>query len=584
MRLLALLFFWITASSTGAQAEPFQLTRSVLAHPPYHGQVPPKSAVVFSTRFPRPEAFEAAKAFGATRIEWVYSMDSQYVSRLRVIAPWFGGTLNANGTPGGLPTEDGYAKDFDGQTVKAPWMSGWDGRWLSVAHPDSRKLLLDQAKQYAALNAASLHFDDPVFEYYAGLHQAGDFNPATLRAFPEFLANYPDRQAVRKAGLEGFSGDYRELLRERFQVRDRQDYLRRWRTFPTSSLWLAHLRASVHSFFLQLRSELKNAQRRELPISMNLTELIEPSSNNPHFFLAALADYSMAESQIRDYSRMVSQAATARALGMGYIASLRPQDKDENRAAIASLYAMGAPVVVPWDVYTGSDAQGKATRYFGTSADYGDLYKFVRTHSSLLDGFEPATVVGVVADVNYTPVAAIRSAVALLAERQIPFAFVPVDRGQRYPIEATRIERLKSLVVLDGVDDRDQRALAALDLPQVRNDTINAAWQEQMRPFILSPGAERVRLFPRAFGGDPSRLVIHVVDTSAAPLNGSERECRRRLGVKRGMVPDWQRASAQWATSVRKVAVTVDSSPDGVFVTLPTCPLWGILEIKATIR
>jgi hypothetical protein len=49
-------------------------------------------------------------------------------------------------------------------------------------------------------------------------------------------------------------------------------------------------------------------------------------------------------------------------------------------------YACGGHLIVPWDVYTGSSSP----RYYGKPEQYADLYKFVRDHSRLIDGYEDA--------------------------------------------------------------------------------------------------------------------------------------------------------------------------------------------------
>jgi hypothetical protein len=49
-------------------------------------------------------------------------------------------------------------------------------------------------------------------------------------------------------------------------------------------------------------------------------------------------------------------------------------------------YACGGHLIVPWDVYTGSNSP----RYYGKPEQYADLYKFVRDHFQLFDGYEDA--------------------------------------------------------------------------------------------------------------------------------------------------------------------------------------------------
>jgi hypothetical protein len=63
-----------------------------------------------------------------------------------------------------------------------------------------------------------------------------------------------------------------------------------------------------------------------------------------------------------------------------------PTEVALTRRAIAMCYASGGHLIVPWDVYTGSNSP----RYYGKPEQYADLYKFVRDHSQLIDGHEDA--------------------------------------------------------------------------------------------------------------------------------------------------------------------------------------------------
>ena len=52
------------------------------------------------------------------------------------------------------------------------------------------------------------------------------------------------------------------------------------------------------------------------------------------------------------------------------------------RTSIAFSYALGAQMMVPWDIYLPTP---HAARYYGLASQYGDLYAFVRAHAELLD-------------------------------------------------------------------------------------------------------------------------------------------------------------------------------------------------------
>jgi len=55
------------------------------------------------------------------------------------------------------------------------------------------------------------------------------------------------------------------------------------------------------------------------------------------------------------------------------------------RSCIGTTYAMGGLMTVPWDVWQNNNG---GPRYFGSTADYADIYGFVRAIPELFDGYE----------------------------------------------------------------------------------------------------------------------------------------------------------------------------------------------------
>lgn len=176
---------------------------------------------------------------------------------------------------------------------------------------------------------------------------------------------------------------------------------------------------------------------------MNLSALYEPLESNPSFFLTPLADYAMAETPIEDHAQRVSQAATARALGLGFVPSRRPRSTAENRVAIATLYALGGQPIGPWDVYVGHDARGLAKRFFGRPQDDADLDHFVRANGDLLDRRETAVQVGLVVPVDKGQRDRIKHLVRRLTDHGVNMAFVPVG-GSRESFLRADPERLRT--------------------------------------------------------------------------------------------------------------------------------------------
>jgi hypothetical protein len=538
--------------------------------------------VIFSTRQKRPEAIEAARAFGATRSEWTYAQQPDFVAELRKVTPWFGGTINANVK---LPDGTGLALGFDDEVLVAPWMKAWGSPWVTTTHPITQRALAAQVERFIALGARSIQVDDPRLQVFAAERLGGDFNPATLAGFPAWLKSSADPQRVAAAGLAGFSGNYRDFLRERHGVRDSADYRKRFRSFPSTPLWLDYLRSTVTDHFGRLRQQAAAAAGRPVPLSMNLGDEVMPLETSAFYFLTAAADYALAETRTDNWPRMVSQAATLRALGVGWAPSLMPRELADNRLAIASLYALGGTAVVPWDTYAGNDAKGLPKRYYGTPQEYGDLYRFVRSHAAQLDGFEPAAVVGIVVPVDRAEEKPLLALVRRLAGQSIPFVYVPVGGQARHVADPARLRHLKLLVSTHADADLPAGVVAALDqsgVPRRTAAALTGADLAPLRPFVLAPGAEALRLLPRADPARPGALMLHVVDTRRGAPGADDESCRTRLGIRKDALDAGGVASATWNRLGGTRPVQVDSNPSSahVFFTLEGCSLWGVLEVR----
>lgn len=556
------------------------LVRGAEVHPPYQGPVPAKSDIIFTTRFKRDEALGVARDFGATRIEWVYSSDADYVRQLLGVAPWFGGTVNANGP---LPDEQGFARDFDGNVIVVPWMKGWNGRWITTNSPQTRQVLAEQVQRFIELGAKSIQVDDPILQMHPALFQGGDFNPATLGGFERYVTHRPDKDVVAAAGLKGFQGDYREYLKKVHGVKDTADYIKRFRSFPSTRVWLDYLRDSVELHYSLLRDKLHKAG---VALSMNLTQLTTPDESYRSFFLTPFPDYAVVETHIKEYPTLLSQAATMRSLGIGFVPSIQPLELADNRVALATAFALGAPPMVPWDTYIGNDDKGKAKRYFGKAGELSDIYRFAREHRELLDGRELDAVVGIVVPVDKFKgkAAQVKDLIDRLAALQIPFAFVPTGGTVRQlPFDASRLEHFKALVVTHGEADYDAATVAALRRTRVQRLGLaqaDGAMLAGLQPFQLAPGAETVRLFPRSAPGQSKQLELHLVDTTQGAWPVAETACKRRLAIRNEFLGDARVVSATWTTGGTRRRLDVDRTPRATLVSVDDCPLWGVVQLQ----
>lgn len=560
----------------------WSLVDGARVHPDYRGPTPKKSAVVFSSRSKRPDAIDQIRAFGATRVEWVYSFDPDFTAALKRETGWFGGSLNAN-IP--LDSDAGMAKDFDGNTLVHPRMKAWGGKWNTTTHPETQRATWSRTTRYLDLGVDSIQFDDPLLQLYSAYLWGGDFNPSTLAGFDNYLKNHPNQDALAVHGLAGMRGDYREFLIQRHAVKDAKDYARRRHTFPSTKIWIEYLQHSVIQHFTDLRRHMNTTRGSVVPLSMNLGNLNRPDENQWHFFLASLADYAMAETPINKTSELQMRALTARALGIGFVPSLKPLSIARNRVAIATLYALGAVPIVPWDVYTGNDETGQPKRVFGTQEEYGDLYRFVRTNAELFDNLEQTAVIGIPVPVDNFDKVAVDAVADKLFQRRIPFAFILAGgRERKFAIDAARATQPKLLLLVNSDADfnvANRRALHSLPVPPITADLLSNSMLQSLSPFIVAGNAVDLKLYPRARAiAEPNRLVVHVVDEARGEPGPVDPGCKHRIGIKKSFLGNRDLRSVTWNAGAESVLLDLSDSPTAIFFTVPHCGLWGVLTIS----
>jgi hypothetical protein len=415
-------------------------------HPAAPAFAPRGSDVVFSTRSERPDSLSAIEAFQATRVEWVYSADRNFIRNVQERAETFGGTLNANVK---TTNDVGVAVDFDGKPIVAPWMTSWGAKWVTTTHPETRSALFAWGKRYLDAGANVLHVDDPALQ--AGtVEWGGDFNEGTLSGFRTYLKNSIAVEQRKALGIEDIDTfNYREYLKTRFGIRSKEQYVIRLKTLPSTEIWRRYLQDSVRAYFHEFRGVMNSYAGRPVALSMNA---LLTSMDSPHLFLAGIPDYVIVETHVDSVPRALLRAATAKALGVGFVPSLIPQNVPDTRTAIATYYALGANPLVPWDVFMGADSKGAKPRYFGKVEDYGDLFAFVRRYPHLFDDVVAAKPIGVIVSLGDYRHGEVLSLVESLASRAIPFSLIPVGSrdGISFPLTREALKKHAAFVVIGG--------------------------------------------------------------------------------------------------------------------------------------
>ncbi len=347
---------------------------------------PPPSAVCFSTRWERPrdgddphDSFRTAAAFHATHFVWVYSLHEEFVAAVKDGGYGFQGAINSVSPDWPEMTRRrGRILDLDGRPVAAPWMRGWEGYWGCVNSPDWRTSYLAYAKRSIDVGAESLQMDDPPCNF-AAVAWGGCFCRHCMAGFPAHLAAATTPAERAEMGLEDLDAfDYGEYLRAAGAPVG--DAFARWND-PLKPHFIEFQRQSVADFYAWVRPEIDRHAGRRVPMSSN-------NYDGRWSFPYDLFDFGMAELPPRSATpaALYERFAAAHDRGKTQVFTFVSDDPALTRRVIATSYACGGHTIVPWDVYMGSDVP----RYFGRPEDYADLYRFVRDHADLIDGYEDA--------------------------------------------------------------------------------------------------------------------------------------------------------------------------------------------------
>ncbi|MCS7239073.1 MAG: nucleoside hydrolase, partial [Thermoguttaceae bacterium] len=377
------------AADDGARPRLFAEFVSAQARP---ASAPMLSGVCFSSRWVHPtgpsdpfDTFQIAEQFAATDFVWTYSLDPEFVKR----AKQFGGRvfLAINSLvpdePDGNTRRRGRIVDLNGNPVTAPWMRSSGERWWGcVNSPEYRASYLGYAKRCIDAGCDGLQMDDPLTNLHA-VQWGACFCEHCMVGFRQFLLSQQEQLNLAELGISDLTSfDYRQYLRE--QKAPVGDAFRQYHGGKLKELFVQFQRQSVERFFHDMRAAIDAYAGRHVPFASNN---YRGSWDFPYdLFEIGMAELPQKDATPANMYRLFSEARQRR---KHQIFTLVPAAADGSevhvtRCAIATSYACGGHLIVPWDVYTGPNKP----RYFGKPEQYADLYQFVRRNQHLFDGFQ----------------------------------------------------------------------------------------------------------------------------------------------------------------------------------------------------
>lgn len=546
-------------------------TRNVLPRKPL--RTPLGGDVIFSARRAQPEAAQIAQSFRANRIEWVYSTDAGFVANTKLKGYAVGLTLNANPIVEG---DDGYARNFDGDVVIAPWMKTWGAKWATSTSAKTTSVLLENARRLVAVGADSIQFDDPALQYASATWANGDFSPSSLEGFSKFIQRADVATAATRAGLRpGSPETYKEFVTRTYGVNSAAEYARRRGTFSSTPIWEYYLMSSVREFHASLKKLLATEKSKYTPLSFNLN--VQPDERS--LFIADIPDYLITESHDFDPASIATRTATTRAIPTGYVASLVPKDTNSTRASIALHYAHGAPVVVPWDVYMPDIAGIAQTRFFAKAQDFTDIFDFVRQNRQLLDHADVPPFVQIAIPLANPNKKELRRIVDILTQHSIPFVF-SFSGGlfKKYSLAASQLGAARVVVQLGPATDfnaDDAKTLGSLASKAIPASSITDTWAADNTPIKVVNGTG-VNLNLRSANSTASVAALHLV-TVPSQDRGEPQSGKLRIKIAAELLPKNLKHVRLFGIGKEPetVAFSVESNEVSIDVNRPA--LWSIL-------
>jgi hypothetical protein len=351
----------------------------------------------------------AAKAFSASRLDWVYSLNGSFVDAakkhgLSKVSLAMNANLPDSDTPGSSATYDvGRVLNAYGQRLTAPWMRAWRVQpfYGCVNNPQYRQIAIRRAATLLKAGADVIQHDDPATNGEAVAWNGGDprlsgcYCSVCMSGFTNALLGSLNASVLHKLNVTGPSWNYRDdaVLPNASQPLPPP---RGSVAFDLRELFVAYQINVTRSYVEDLRSESGNATS----FSANNGGRWSSPNDLFDFGLGELDKINANPGGLRNIFVDEVPPGRQQVMTMPKEASISPSDVLLTRAAVAQSYSLGANMLVPWDIYLPTP---NASRFFGSQAQFGDLFAFVRAQADLLEAadtspfYRPAT-----ADMNLT--------------------------------------------------------------------------------------------------------------------------------------------------------------------------------------
>lgn len=462
---------------------------------------------------------------------------------------------------------DSVCRDLNGKPLTVPWLhdhsyKGHPAYWFCSNSPDYRAYLIDQTERACLAPIDGLHIDDYRGTSACAAWNGGCFCEHCMKEFGEYL-----KRGGKLSASEAESFNYRDYLLKQGITAER--YRQNPWAVPFGAEFQRFQREAMMALVKQVYEHAERLRRTPLLRSVN------SSASSPEALLVEpLVDYFCGEVDHHAASGKVSaeplfvyklveafnkrQTATASGWDWAWIAA--NEKPGMVRTWVVQAYAFGSVFMVPHNQWCYTPEKGTHW-WHGKPKDFAFLYRFVREHRDLFDGYLPLT--NTLLEVDEPRFEKAKALALAMLEANVPFAVM-----YRTPDGRSH--------TAGNIRAGGYRVLSAEQSPA----NLPEETQSQLR--VESAGKFIVSLRRRAQrGGYP--LVVHLLNRDYRPERDSvtPADVTVRLGsvlIKRlGVSP---REATALSPEGKAITVTLRKSKEDMAVEMKGAGLWTLIAVK----
>ncbi|MGQ9462104.1 MAG: beta-galactosidase [Candidatus Fervidibacter sp.] len=489
---------------------------------------------------------------------------------------------------------ESVCRDLDGNPITVPWL--WDLRhkghpayWFCTNSHDYRAYIRDQVERACTAPIDGLHIDDWRGTAACSAWFGGCFCRNCKEEFRGWLKRNFTAGELKALGIESIDNfDFQGFLKVKGVTAEQ--WRRQRSQMPLGDLFQ---RFQTEKMLQLVREVFEYAEQlRGKP----LLRSVNSSASSPEALAASpLIDYFCGEIDHHASGahvpvepafifRLVEglgkrQAATAGGYDWAWIAA--NEKPGLVRTWIAQAYAFGSTFMVPHRQWCYTHEKG--THWWeGKTEDFAFIFRFIREHASLLDGYRSlANVALLYTHLNFADV---RGAALEMLQANVPFSICVLERDLGVEVSQDELKNYALLVA------------GKQPLPRGINQTVEASkvpviqWRslkdlpEPFRLQVIVKGSEKVRVSLRYKRGDlKAPVVCHLLNQDYDIQTDDVRPASVSVSISRPLLSKALRGTPKSATIYapggKPMRVPVKVEGERVSFSVPELGLWAIVAI-----